>query len=464
VGLSFLITLSVIRYLGPDRYGMYLMVWSALMLVDITMEASVFAIAVREIAKANERASEWLGALTAVCGSIGILVSTGLLMVPLFIELGEEWAAAVRMGSLVFLIGTFRTPVTYYRALLMVHWELGLRVLAYAIELGLVLLLTQMGGGVGGLMGAKAVATGLFVVPLWLATLWRFRVRPQGGLGLIRPLTLLSIPLGVTAVLVLLQIKGDILLIGWVIGPKGAGVFGALALVTELAFVASNVLATTTEPLLAQSLGKGDGGHFQSVFQLLFNILVGFLPGAAVVSCLLAGPVVRVGLGNDYAAFLPEFRVLVWVAMLIPISQLMGSTAVTLNLQSKLVKVELISVIITVSANVILLNVMGILAAAWIRLGVYAIAVIWTYAIIRAHSGYRLSLKQLRPLAAAAGVALAVMGTMLWAHPLVTAVLGTLSYVAAIKVPDIIRGARDWLSRPEGKKRTLPHAEKGIAP
>src|SRR5262249_31176942 len=153
------------------------------------------------------------------------------------------------------------------------------RVLAYAIELGLIFLLTHMGEGVSALIAARALATASFVLFLWLAVVARFRVGLRGRLGLIRPLVMLSFPLGLTAILVLLQVKGDILLMGWILGPREAGAFGAVSQVAELGTVIGNVLATTSVPFLAQSLGKGDGRQFQSYFQRLFDGLITVVPG-----------------------------------------------------------------------------------------------------------------------------------------------------------------------------------------
>lgn len=432
IGLNFLSTIWVIRCLGPGRYGVYLVVFTVVALLDLGTEIAIFEIVVREMAKDGAGAPEWLGAATLSRGAIGIVAAAVLLLVPSFVVLGVESAGAVRMGALLLLINSFRTPVTYFRALLMIQWELGLWTLARAIEFGLIVLVTYAGGGIMALMGAKALAAAIFVAAVWSLILLRFRLPLRGGSSLIRPLALLSAPVGLSAILMLFQLKGDILLIGLIVGSDAAGAFGAVAQVPEFVLVANSMLVATMGPLLARFAGEGDTRKFQAVFQRMFDLLVAFLPGGAVVACLLAGPLVRVGFGEQYAAVIPEFRVIVWVGAMIPIAGLMGITALTLNLQGRLVKVELANSILYTAANLLLLRFVGTIASAWIRLLVVLIGPAWTFAIIRSNSDYRLSARRALPASVSAALAAAVMGTLSRAHPLATGAAGAATYALAM--------------------------------
>src|SRR5262249_48464529 len=395
VGINLLATLWIIRYLGPDQYGTYLIVFTVVALVDLTVEASLFTIVVREIAKSKERAAEWVGAATWVRGAVGVVLGGGMLLVPLFVHLEAEAAATLRVGALVLLLNSFRTPVTYFRAVLMVHWELIFLTLTRALELGLIILIARLAGGIAALMGSKALASALFVTAVWLTLWWRFRLPLRSGRSLVRPLLLLTAPLALTAVLIVVQTRTDILLIGWFLGPTAAGAYGAVAQVPDLGAATSGVLMTTVAPLLARSLGKGDTVQFQAVFQRIFDNLVTLIPGGAVGGCRLADPLVRPAFGEKYAMVVPQFRVLVCLAAIIPVADLMGVTAVTLNLQGQLLKVEVVSVLATLCGNLLFLGLVGTIASAWIRLLVYFFGMVLLYVIIAAHSPYRLALPRL---------------------------------------------------------------------
>jgi O-antigen/teichoic acid export membrane protein len=432
VGLNFLSTIWVIRCLGPGRYGVYLVVLTVVTLLDLATEVALFEIVVREMAKDGSRAPEWLGAATLSRGAIGVVAAAVLLLVPSFGALGNESAAAVRVGALLLFINSFRTPVTYFRALLMIHWELGLWTLSRALEFGLIVLVTRAGGGIVVLLGVKALVAMIFVSAAWSVILLHFRLPLQGGRTLIRPLALLSLPVGLTAILMLFQLKGDILLIGSIVGPDAAGAFGAVAQVPEFVLVANSMLVATTGPLLARFAGVGDTRQFQAVFQRIFELLVTWLPGAAVVSCLLAGPLVIAGFGEQYATVIPEFRVIVWVGAMIPIAGLLGITALSLNLQGELVKVELVNALIYSAANLLLLRTTGTIASAWIRLLVVLIGPAWTYAIIRARSDYRLSARRVLPATASAALTAVVMLLMSRAHPLANGATGGAVYALSM--------------------------------
>jgi O-antigen/teichoic acid export membrane protein len=432
IGLGLLATIWIIRYLGPDRYGIYLVVFTLVTILDQTFEVSLFAIGVREIAKSSERVADWVGALTLVRGSIGIIITLGILGISFFLDLDADALDTVRLGALVFLINSFRSPIAYFRALLLVHWELSLLSLTRAAELGLVILISGGGGGVAALMGAKVLASALFLVSIWLVMLWRFQVALRTGLGLIRALVLPSAPLGLIAILVLVRTKADILLIGRLLGTTAAGLFGAVAQVPDFGSAASGLLLTTVAPLLARNLGNADARQFQAVLQRVFDGLVMILPGVAAVGCLLAGPLLRIGFGEDYAPVIPDLRVLIWVAGMIPIAELLAITGVTLNLQGQLLKVELVSVGITLAGNFFLLGLAGTIAAAWIRLLLYLFGLVLTYAIIRGNSPYRLSLRRLPRIGLATLLAAAATEATLAVNPLLAAAVGLSTYVIAV--------------------------------
>jgi O-antigen/teichoic acid export membrane protein len=451
IGLSLVAMLWLIRYLDPGQYGVYLMVFTLITILDLTLEVSFFTIAVREIAKSREAAPDWVGAVTLLRGSIGAVVGSAVFLSPLFVRLDANTANTLRMGALVFLVNSLRTPVTYFRGLLVIHWELIFLTLSRAIELALIILICSRGGGVVALMGAKALASALFVAAVWFAALWWFQLPLRSGKNLVLPLFQLSVPLGLTAILVLVRTKGDILLIGWILGAAAAGAFGAVAQIPDFGSAASGLLMATTAPLLAQHLGSGKSLQFQSVFQKVFDGLVTVLPGLAAVGCVLAGPVLLAGLGEQYAAVVPDLRVLIWVAAVIPIAELAAFTAVTLNLQVQLLKVEAVSVLVTLAGNLLLLGFFGTLLSAWIRLGLYLFGLVLTYGIIRANSEYRLSVRRLIPIGFSVAIAAAATALFLSLHPVLAAVMGLAAYAVSM-----IALSRVIIAAPQRARRASP--------
>jgi len=432
VGLNLLTTLAVIHYLGPDRYGIYVIVFSIVTFLDLATEISLFEIAVREIAKSDEHVSDWLGAVTWLRVGIGVIVGAALYVAPWFLPIPSEAASTLRMGSAVFIIHSLRTPITYFRAKLMIHWELGLWSLSRAIELGLVLWLIHVQGSIPSLMGAKVLASGLFVIALWAALKGRLHVPVHLGRQVMRPLILFSIPLGITALLMLVQLKGDIFLIGAILGSADAGAYGAVAQLPEFVLVATSILIATVGPLLARHLGQDDGDRFQAVFQRVFDSLLCMLPPLCAVVFVLGRPIVQLLFGSPYEPVVPEFRVMVWVGGMMPIAGLMGVTAVTLNLQRRLVRVELTNVVICVLANVVLLALLGTIASAWIRLLVVLIGPSWTYRVIRHHSPYRLSTRLLYRVIPTVVVVAGVTFGALMVHPVLAGAVGLVAYVVAV--------------------------------
>ncbi len=433
VGLNLLSTLVVIHNFDPGHYGNYLVVLTLITLPDLATEISIFEILMREIAKAPGDAAEWLGIATLIRGLIGAVLALGFVLASAIMRVDAELATCLRLGALVLLINSFRTPSTYFRAQLLIHWDLGLWTLARAVELALTALIIHNGGGIEALMGAKAVASAFFVSAIWLLMIFGFGVLPRVGFSRYRPLASASVPLGIIALLFLFQLKGDVLLIDYFNGPAAAGSYGAVAQIPEFAVIASNILTATSGPLLARTLGQGDRQRFQTLFQRFFDGMLLVLPGLASVTCMLGYDIVDLAFGPAYLVVVGQFRILIWVAALIPMAALTGVAAMTLNLQRSLVRVEVTNILIYLAANCLLLPMVGTMASAGIRLSIIVTAQVWTCHIIRKRSGFGLSFHLLPGSLLAACLAAAATAVGLRIHPLCAATVGAFTYFIALK-------------------------------
>jgi len=432
ITLNFLATVLVIKYLGPDRFGIYVVIVSVVTLFDLATEIPLFAIAVREMAKSEVQAPAWLSSVTRVRGFIGLVIGAVMFCVPLAVELPAEAPGALRLGGVVFLLSSLRTPATYFRARLIIHWEVVTWALSRALELGLILLIISRGGDITALMGAKVLAVGLFVLVMWAVLLGVYRVGWSGDTHPLRPLIKYSIPVGITAVLMLIQLKGDILIISALLGKTAAGTYGAVMQFPELAVVAASILGMTVGPLLARYLGQNEAERFRAVFQRVFDWIVYVVPPVCLLGTMQAAFIVNLVFDSEYLSVVPHFRIIIWVAGILPIAGLMGVTAITLNLQSRLVRVELTNVVIYLIANLVLLHYFGTIASAWIRLLVVIIGPTWTYMIIRKYGGHRLSIKSLSWVLPAGLLSAGTIYPASALHPIGALAAGLAVYVVAV--------------------------------
>ena len=107
IGLNFLATVLVIQYLGPARFGIYVVIVSLVTFFDLATEIPLFAIAVREMAKSEEQTPAWLSAVTRLRGAIGLVIGAAMFLVPLLVELPAEAPNALRLGSFVFFLSLY---------------------------------------------------------------------------------------------------------------------------------------------------------------------------------------------------------------------------------------------------------------------------------------------------------------------------------------------------------------------
>lgn len=434
LALNLLNTIWIIQYLGPERYGGFVVVLSIVTLLDLAMESSLFEIAAREIAKTPSRAAHWLGAATLVRGICSVVIATVMSGVALIVPLPGEAAGLLYAGSLIFVLNALRAPITYFRARLVIHWELGPWVLARAVELALVVYLIRGEGTPGQLMATRAIGAALFALTTWslLLVACRQRVVFRRARLLIRPLLRYAAPIAVTTTLILTQLKGDILLISMLLSAAAAGAFGAVVQVAEVVLIGGSMLMATVGPVLARTVGQRELPRFNAIVQRVFEALLVVLPGLALVGAVLAEPIVLLAFGAEYRTIVPEFRIMMGVAVLIPVAGLMGAAAVALNLQQQLIRVELTNVTLYVFANLLLLPWVGTIGSACIRLVVLLVGPAWTRRIVGRQSGLRLRWNWLGCVVPALVVAGALMLLLMGLPAVIVGGVGLVTYAAVL--------------------------------
>jgi|GEM_PF-2484827 len=393
--LNLLTTILIIRALGDGGYGVYLVVINLVTFIDLAVEIPLFEIVTREIAKQPAAARGWMASATAIRGIVSLAASIVLIVCGALHVGGEP--VLMFLGAALLLTNIFRTPINLFRAQMQLHWEMGPWCLSRLIELILVLAAIQFAPSPVWFVAARLAASILFVIIIWRTVIRRFGQRFRLSLDHARLLLYAGAPVALTTLLVLLQLKFDIFLIFKFHGKEAAGLFGAIAQIPEFSLIVNTVLIGTVGPLLARTVGLGHEAVFQSLFQRTFRSLILFLPACGAAAAVLAEPLMTLAFGSEFLPGANAFRIVVFASSLIPVAGLLGITAITLNLQRRLIRVELINVALYLLVNFLIMPQAGIIASAWVRLAVLILGNLNTYRVIAAHSPHRLAMGDLLP-------------------------------------------------------------------
>ena len=357
--------------------------FSLVTLFDFALEASLVRVAVRESAECPERASEWVTAATVLRLGIGAVGQVGCLVFVHIAGYPPQVFAAACIASLLLWINPFRSPIAVFRANLQMHWELAVTMAARVLESVAHSLVRLHRWRDRHFFFARVLSAVLFASMSWVVAHNRFQVGWSLSRAALRRIGMKAVPLGIESLLVMVQLKVDILLVAFLRGPEAGGLYGAVAQLAEFSLLVPEIVLTPVFSYLTRSYATSAFGEFRKVYQATFDLLVvAVLPGVVAVWLF---PEIALGLlfGSEYLAAAPVLRWLVWVIALLYIAGLTGTAAVAINRQSSLARVQVVNVLVYLALNLAFIPRWSYGAAVFARLVAVIMGTSMTYRIVR---------------------------------------------------------------------------------
>ncbi len=367
------LTLFLVRYLGPDDYGVYALALSVAGVLALPADFGVTRSAARFIAERRGNLAE----VTAVLrhgirlksiGAAVVAVALILLSGPIADAFGAPslktalWIVALAMivqGFMYFFTTTFEAIGRNSVGFRLTFVESAVE---FCAALGLVL----AGAGVNGALGGRAIGYG-FGTALGAILLLRIIDRRDGILATSRTaLTARRIARYAGTILVIdtaFAVFGyiDVLLIGAFLDPAAAGSFSApLQIITLTGFVAL-ALAGAVGPRLARGEGQvPDTSSFSLAIRLVLGFQLMLIPPLVVWTT----PIVDLLLGPDYGASVDVLRALAPYVLLASLGPLLSLSVNYLGEARSRIPIAIGAVAINALIDVILIPRIGIVAGA----------------------------------------------------------------------------------------------------
>ena len=367
------LTLFLVRYLGPDDYGVYALALSVAGVLALPADFGVTRSAARFIAERRGNLAE----VTAVLrhgirlksiGAAVVAVALILLSGPIADAFGAPslktalWIVALAMivqGFMYFFTTTFEAIGRNSVGFRLTFVESAVE---FCAALGLVL----AGAGVNGALGGRAIGYG-FGTALGAILLLRIIDRRDGILATSRTaLTARRIARYAGTILVIdtaFAVFGyiDVLLIGAFLDPAAAGSFSApLQIITLTGFVAL-ALAGAVGPRLARGEGQvPDTSSFSLAIRLVLGFQLMLIPPLVVWTT----PIVDLLLGPDYGASVDVLRALAPYVLLASLGPLFSLSVNYLGEARSRIPIAIGAVAINALIDVILIPRIGIVAGA----------------------------------------------------------------------------------------------------
>lgn len=432
--LSFGFNILVIRSLGAAAFGQYAAVASFGSVFLFIADLGLAPYMVREVARLRdapdgpERIRAAFGNLLALRLLLGL--GSALLVVSAAVLTGrpEVMVLAIALNALNVLIfavqGSSEAVLQGYER---VDLTAGIQVIYQLIFVSLGALALWLGFGYFGLIGATMVGFTVNAAICWRAVA-RLGVRPGRPRAALWPALLrASFPFGVIGLTLGLSYRFDSVLLNIFWGDTTTGYYNAAYNLIFSLVTLSNVLNTALYPSLARQATVAPQ-TLPQVYERTLRYLLLVAAPLAVGGWLLAGPLVALVFGPDYAASASLLRVLIWVVPLMFCSEFLGYVVVIAGREARVARAIVISSSVNVCANLLLIPRFGAAGAAVITVVTELVLVgqyLWLLRDQFAHMEWRGLL--VRPLLAV--VAMAALVVLVRELPvLVTVALGGLLY------------------------------------
>ncbi len=371
---GFIVNAVVVRYMGPERFGLYSYALSFASIFATLATVGTEAIVVRELARTPDREGEIIGtALVMRLAAAGVVWVAAVVAVAYLRDdpLTRVLVAIMAGNALATALAVFEC---WFRAQIAAREMVIARTTAVMLgQAGRVVLVL-----VGASLPAFAVLTAgtavLSSVLVWILFARKTAQKLRWDGGRARQLVRDSWPLVIVSISIMVYMKIDQVMLTAMTSDRENGIYATAVTLSELWYFLPVAIGGTVFPLIVQAHESEDEVSFNRKLQLFYDAMVALGYAIAVPVFVLAGPIVQILFGSAYQQSAAVLRVHVASFVFVCIGMARGQFIMTKNYNKFGMVASVSAAALNVVLNVVLIRPYGALGAAWSTLISYAAA------------------------------------------------------------------------------------------
>ncbi|MEX0828042.1 MAG: flippase [Haliea sp.] len=320
LGLAFVGTIVVARYLGPENFGALAYALSLVSVFGAAGHMGLQGLVVREIVNLPDDRAETLGT-TAILKLLGMAAGYAMLVIyAWFYEgPGTPQFLLIAIAGLALLFQPLAVIDNWFQAFVQAKYAVLARVSSQVLSTGFKLSLVLAGAGLVYFALAhllQAVVGALFLLVIFCAKVsikpsqWRFS--PDRAKDLLRQGWLVYLG----SIFAVIYLKVDLVMLRWLADTAQVGQYAVAAQLSEAWYFVPSAIVASFFPKLIM-LRDHDESLFYHRLQQLFDVLFLMALGVALVVTLLAPWLVLILFGSEYAASASILVIHIWAALFI---------------------------------------------------------------------------------------------------------------------------------------------------
>lgn len=377
LGVSFFVSIYVVRSLGPLEYGTFAYAVGFASLFSMLGSLGIESILYRDLVKEPERRDVYLGT------AFWLKVAGSVLALVLLIVVGatmDGLDGRIRLMAILIAVGTVLRSTSvltsFFQARVESRKNAIVTIAAHvATSLAKVLVVWLTGSIV--LLAAVFIVEALahtvglliFYGRVGRVSAWRF----DGGVA--RRMLGDSWPMMFYVAFSTIYARIDQVMLGRQSSLDVVGQYDVAVRLTELWYMVPHAVVISLFPAIV--LTVDDAKQHIGRLQKMFWVLVLSTGAVSTVVALFARPLVRVLYGVEYAAAAPILTIYIWSLVGSAIGMLLYHYLVAHNHKRQLVGFALLTVVLNIVLNLIFIPRTGAVGAAWATLVSYSLAIVW---------------------------------------------------------------------------------------
>lgn len=373
--LNFFVTVAVIRYLGPNEFGIYSYAISFYGLFVAFISLGMESISIRELIKHPEKRDEILGSVF-YSQLLGAVLAISLIALTLFVTNEDaNTSFLILIISVSSFFQTFSVVDYYFRSKINARYSVYVLstsvILVAIIKFSLIfikapLLYFLIAYACEFIFNAIGY-TIIYHSQKLKISFWKFDKKLA--------LTLLkdSWPLILSGVVVSIYVKVDQVLIKNMLTSKDVGIYAAAVRLSESWYFIPIAISNALFPAIvnAKSISVE---LYQSRIQKLYDLLAWIAIGISIPVSFLSVEIIQVLYGSKYLASAPILTIYIWAGVSVFLGVASSQYLVTENLTKISFLRTFVGMLSNVVLNLLLIPKFGIIGSAYATLISYTIA------------------------------------------------------------------------------------------
>jgi len=373
--ISFVVTVLVVRYLGPEQFGLLSYAISFYGLFSAISILGLESISIRELVNYPERRDKVLGSVFLLRLAGGI-VTICLIALTLFIS-GES----TDISFLILIISTsaifqsFGVVDYYFRAEVKAKYSVYVMSISVLISSSLKILLIILKTPL--IYFASVFSVEFFIAAVGFTAVYKhnnlklfnWRFRKKMAQSLLKD----SWPLILSGLVVSVYMKIDQVMIKNMLDSKELGYYAAAARLSEAWYFIPIALTNSLFPAIVNAKKASEKFYFNRM-QKLYDILAWMAIAIALPVSLFSGDIINLIFGNQFQSAAPVLTIYIWAGVAVFLGVASSQYLITENFTKLSFVRTLIGMVINVVLNFVLIPNYGIVGAAVATLVSYSIA------------------------------------------------------------------------------------------